>query len=120
VPFASGRAAFLTEETHQVFHEKYTIEMRNRMAPLVEFFCRSKDKATAKEAVNTLNSAWGVSHILIDLSPKGATLSYFSPFSLDLSECGSRGVHRGKVLINFLKERIIYQDRDFAILSAAR
>jgi hypothetical protein len=66
----------MTVETHQVFHEGYTLEMRRRMDAIINAYF-----ATSLEPIVRLRDEFGVTHLLVerehfDERPPG----YFVPF----------------------------------------
>ena len=76
VPYAARRRALMTVETHQVFHEGYTLEMRRRMDAIINAYF-----ATSLEPIVRLRDEFGVTHLLVerehfDERPPG----YFVPF----------------------------------------
>lgn len=77
VPYVTGRKVLLNFETHQAFHEGYTLEMRRRMNALVDAYF-----AITPEPLYRLRDEFGVTHLVI----KGRYLTqprtphYFEPF----------------------------------------
>ncbi len=117
VPLVSGRSAFITEETHQVFHLEYVNEMRKRISVLIKLFCNADDKVQTEAILSRLRSEWGVSHLFLDKSSGALSTSYFKPFIDEISQCPNKFEGLQKILISTLKERIIYDSDRFTILA---
>ena len=116
IPFVTGRNALITEETHQVFHKNYLYEMRRRMEGVTELMCASSG-AKFDTAALKLRNDFGASHILIDLRYQRTTPEYFAPFGKEVAACRTPNPRiTDKFLINLGKQRIIYKDKQTALL----
>lgn len=83
IPLITQRKVLLSYETHQVFHERYVQEMRERMHATVEAYF-SPDES----GIVTLKEKYGVTHFIIDrrlFDPRNEDAkhraTYFEPFS---------------------------------------
>jgi hypothetical protein len=119
IPYVTGRKALITEETHQVFHEDYLYEMRRRMDALIELMC-VRDGVGFNRAADYLRTEFEVSHILLDLRYQRRVPQYFAPFGTAVTACRA---HNPSIPISFLisfgKQRIIYQDKEIALLEVS-
>ena len=82
VPYAARRRGLVTLETHQAFHDAYTLEMRRRMRALVDAYL-----ATSVEPILSLRAEFGVTHLVVDrnhFGPRPPT--YFRPFDRWIAE----------------------------------
>jgi hypothetical protein len=85
IQYHAGRSALLTYETHQMYHEGFVIEMRERMNAIIDAFCKG-DVAAAL----SLREKWGVTHLIINGEKAKRTdyYKYFRPFSQNLKQIG--------------------------------
>jgi hypothetical protein len=76
VPYLARRSAFLTHETHQVFHRAYVDEMRRRLRALLSAYF-----ATSPGPLLRLRDEYGVTHLLLELHYfRNVYPRYFKPF----------------------------------------
>ena len=115
VPYVTRRQAFLTYETHQVYHERYVQEMRKRMRALIAAYF-----ASSRQPLDKLRDEYGVTHLLFDTQHHQTAPTYFAPFG-DLAQ----GAFRKNEGLFFLRPdainpAIIYRHGDLILLDLAR
>jgi hypothetical protein len=112
VPYVSRRAALLTFETHQVFHEQYAKVMRERMRALID-----ATLATSNEPLIRLRDGHGVTHMLVYLPHlRGLPLKYFKPFDEWIAEAQRRRADKPLSLQDLVANHAIYRSGDYAIV----
>lgn len=89
VPLFARRRILIGYETHVVFHEGYTAEMRRRLGAFLAAYY-----ATTPRPLRTLQTEFGVTHVLVDrrhFRPRSPR--YFRPFGpwIERARAGSDG-----------------------------
>ncbi len=93
VPLFARRRILMGYETHVVFHEGYTAEMRRRLRAFLAAYY-----ATTPRPLRTLQTEFGVSHVLVDRRHFGPrSPRYFRPFGAWVE--GARARNDGKPLL---------------------
>lgn len=75
IPYVCRRSVLVSYETHQVFHEKFTLEMRRRTEALIEAYF-----AMDVGPLRRLRDEFGVDVLLVDRFDYQERPSYFAPF----------------------------------------
>jgi hypothetical protein len=114
VPYLTGRRALLTWETHQAFHAAYVLEMRRRMAALVEAYW-----AATPEPLRRLRDEHGVTHLLVDRRHFAVPPTYFAPFAAPV-RAAQRAL--GAAEPESLRQRgaVVYEGARFVVLDLGR
>jgi hypothetical protein len=113
VPFVTRRQAFLTYETHQVFHRGYADTMRRRMRAVIEGIF-----ATDSEPLRRLRDEWGVTHLIVDRRYfDTAPPRYFKPFDDWTQEAMARGHVLGFEVPRQMETATVFSHGHLAVLS---
>ncbi len=88
VPYFTGKGAFVTMETHQVFHSKYLLEMRSRTYDLIDALFDN-----SLLSLQRLRDRHGVTHLLVEQQFLKKRPQYFAPFG------------------DYLKTKVAWQER---------
>jgi hypothetical protein len=115
VPLRCRRRALLTFEAHQVFHERYLLEMRDRAGAVFEALFGDEPAALAR-----LRDRFGVDFLLVDTAQFEAPPRYFAPFDAAIDRIWRRGSERGFAARAALDEATVHRDGRFALLDLAR
>jgi hypothetical protein len=112
VPYISHRAALLTWETHQAFHEGFVLEMRKRMHALTDAYF-----ATSPGPLFRLRDDQGVTHLLVDTRHfRGRKPSYFRPFDERIREKTGHFRPDASEVLRQLEHAAIYRAGSLALL----
>jgi hypothetical protein len=112
VPYVSRRAALLTFETHQVFHEQYADVMRERMRALID-----ATLATSDAPLLRLRDEHGVTHMLVYLPHLGGDrLKYFKPFDRWVAEAQRNRAGKPLALQDLVDNQAVYRRGKYAII----
>jgi hypothetical protein len=114
VPYLTGRRALLTRETHQAFHAGYVLEMRRRMAMLIEAYW-----ATTPGPLRRLRDELGVTHLLVDRRHFAMPPTYFAPFAAPLVVAQTALGHSEPASLR-QREAAIYDGTRFRVLDLSR
>ena len=112
VPYVSRRAALLTFETHQAFHQQYADVMRERMRALID-----ATLATSNDPLIRLRDEYGVTHMLVYLPHlSGDPLGYFEPFDPWIQEARRASADGRRSLQTLVDSHAIYRDGRYALV----
>lgn len=112
VPYVARRTAFITFETHQVFHQQYADVMRERMRALIE-----ATLATSVEPLIRLRDEHGVTHMLVYLPQlREGRLPYFKPFDEWVSEARNASDGKPLALQELVDAHAVYRDGGYALV----
>ncbi|MCC6579640.1 MAG: hypothetical protein IT440_04305 [Phycisphaeraceae bacterium] len=75
VPYFTGRRILLSYETHQAFHVRYTLDMRQRMEALLAALT-----STDPQAARDMAQRFGVTHVIVEREYLIRRPAYFKPF----------------------------------------
>ena len=100
VPYLSRKTAYLTFETHYVFHEKFILEMRRRFNLLLKAYFSKH-----AEDLYYLRDIEGVTHIIIDKFhyEPSSNVKYFRPFNESIRKIKNEN-ENNYFLSNYLKD----------------
>lgn len=116
VPYVSRRTAFITYETHQVFHLDFLKEMRHRMGTLIDAYF-----ATSPGPLKRLRELYGVTHLLVNLRHlRGRAPYYLSPFDHWAKKAMARARGKKYEILRQLRRASIFRRGDLALLELAR
>lgn len=111
VPLYTAKSALLTQETHQVFHKTYLLEMRARATTLFDAYLNPSPK-TLKE----LQKTFGVTHLIVTL--QRAKYKYFSPFNLQIAKLLTNNPDFMRVYSSSkMQHATVYRDSNYQILN---
>lgn len=112
VPYVARRAAFLTYETHQVFHQQYADVMRDRMQALID-----ATFATSNDPLIQLRDRHGVTHMLVYLPQlRSRTFEYFEPFDRWIEQASRASAGKTLSLQELVDNHAIYRDGGYALI----
>ncbi len=112
VPYAARRTALLTFETHQVFHQQYVDEMRERMRALIDAAF-----ATSDDPILRLRDVHGVTHMLVYLPHlRGERFEYFEPFDAWVAEARRARAGNPLSLQAVVDAHAVYRDDRYALV----
>jgi hypothetical protein len=115
VPYLTGRRAFLTFETHQVFHAAYAREMRRRMRALIDAYF-----AVDLQPLLRLRDEFGVTHLMIythHYLPDAGPPTYFEPFTETIRQRWQAAQAATLVALKLREEQpAVYRDTAFIVL----
>ena len=114
VPLLAMRRAFVTYETHQIFHERYGLTMRDRMNALTVAYL-----AATPAALATLRDQHGVTHLIVDREGL-ASLEYFEPFDSLRRRLAPPADEMRRRYDALAASAGIYDDRRYLLLDLAR
>lgn len=81
VPLLAKRSVLLSFELHQVFHRKYSDEMRRRFNALLKGYF-----AVGNKPLKKLSEKYGVTHVIFSLRHIKEVPEYFQPFNLKVQK----------------------------------
>jgi hypothetical protein len=110
VPYLTQRPVLLSRETHQVFHERYALEMRRRMGALIELFIDADESSPRR-----LHDEFGVTHVIVRKDREWlARLDYMEPYGSAIRR--RRKASMEELQSVFRGETIVYQDAKWLVL----
>jgi hypothetical protein len=113
VPYCARRRVFVSMETHQAFHEKYTLEMRHRVQALIDAY-----SATDDAPILRLFREFGVTHLIFTGEfVDGNIPRYFHPFDTYARDAARRLSGKKPRTTQLLETAAVYRDKHTAILS---
>ena len=116
VPYVARRTALAAQETHQVFHAGYALEMRRRVNAVIDAYF-----ATTPEPLVRLRREFGVTHLLIDLDMLGRrSATYFKPFDRRIDEAVARLGNQEPEVVRQLGNAAVFQRGQMAVLDLKR
>jgi hypothetical protein len=115
VPYACRRRAFVTYETHQVFHEGYVLEMRRRMHALIAALFSDDPRGLME-----LRDTFGVTHLIVDAEDFSKPPRYFAPFDTEVKRTWQRGVERGFAIESLLTKATVFREGKLTVLDLSR
>lgn len=115
VPYVARRRIFVSNETHQAFHTKYTLEMRRRVRALIDAY-----SATTEEPLLRLRNEFGVTHLVVQREFVGNKVPrYFKPFDFDIERARRRLGGAVPISQKLTNSTAIFHHGNVAILSLA-
>jgi hypothetical protein len=115
-PWLTGRAALVTFETHQAFHEGYLLELRRRTRAVAEAFYACDARPLIR-----LRDEFGVTHFLVDLPlATSRSAEYFAPFDRDIARLREQCAGRELEILRRRSSAAVYEDEIAAILDLSR
>lgn len=116
ISYVSRRPTFINFETHQAFHRKFTLIMRNRMNQLIDAYY-----AVSPEALIRLREE-GVTHLIVahEHFQREKPLKYFEPFKKRIADKFLEAQEKGFETFRQIPFAEVYRDDDFSILDLKR
>lgn len=115
VPYLSRRQVLVHYEVHQAFHERYVVEMRQRMRALIDAYF-----ATDVGPLVRLRDAWKVTHFVFRPDYLRRRPNYFSPFGEWTEAAFKRGKAHGFELPRQVEAARVFSDETDIVLDLKR
>lgn len=115
VPYVSRRRVFMNWENHQVFSKGYALEMRLRMAAVLEALFGEDPSGLL-----ALRDSAGVTHVVLDSAVFRQAPSYFAPFDSIIQRQWDRGRAAGFATLRIGDTIGVFREGDFVVLDLSR
>ena len=116
VPYVCQTSVLVSSETHQVFHEQYVLEMRRRMAALIDAYF-----ATEPGPLLRLRDEYDVDYLVIDRRDYGPQPPrYFEPFDHWAEEAHAQMQQAGPETLRHSASAAVFIDGPLLVLDLHR
>jgi len=107
IPYVVRRRVLVTAETHQAFHENYTLQMRRRVEALIDAYAASDIAPLLR-----LHREFGVTHFWFDGEfANGNMPRYFRPFDVTIGMAARRLGRRPPIALTVAASSAVYRNR---------
>ncbi len=111
IPYLCKRSAYITFESHPIFHEKYALEMRKRMKHLIRAYFAIDLKQILK-----LRDKFKITHLIINTKHFKKCPKYFHPYEKWIKEAYKQGPSQGFKILDLIPTCTVYQEESCIIL----
>ena len=118
IPYITGRPLFVDYKAHYPSHEKYLLQMRERMFSLIDAHL-----AASVDPLQTLMCRWDVNYMLIERSMLGqgsAKFNYFAPFNRRISDRIAMLSGKRNILLNLPESAAVFTSTKYVIFDLKR
>ena len=117
VPYLSHRSILINQEVHQVFHQRYADEMRDRMDALIDAYL-----ATDRAPLRALYERYGVRYLVVDEQHFNENLPlYFAPFNQRISDdLAALQQSSGSAVMEIAETATVFRDGSLVVLDLGR
>ena len=115
LPLHAKRSILIGYETHQAYHRRYVLLMRDRMSALIRALFAS-DAAD----VRRLGDLYGVRYLIVDRRDFRAPPEYFRPFDSDIAARWQEGMKAGFVLPKIAGKALVFSIGPYQVLDLNR